>query len=212
MKKIFIITMILIELFLLHEKSAYAWKEEYTHPAISESAVNNSTLKVCSNAQSDGSCNYLENYHGFKNVFKHEIAWFSKNNKQNILQWIKEGSTMEDAGSVFKFKLNLSDVRFRNHFHNPMKTWDVAGINDVEYGFRTTGNSLILWAQNVMAGSTGDDQNDFPEGDWSWDTTREFFLNALIASDKTSREENWAKTFRGIGHQLHLIQDSSVPA
>jgi hypothetical protein len=48
-------------------------------------------------------------------------------------------------------------------------------------------------------------------GDWSWQKTREYFYAALTSVNETDRQANFAKTFSGLGHQMHLLQDAAVP-
>ncbi len=90
-----------------------------------------------------------------------------------------------------------------------MKPWSQAGLNDI-----WTGESSLLWAQD------GAYQQNFPDGDWSWQKIREYYYIALTgkdfsglgaAPDKTKREEYFAQTFKGLGHQMHLIQDAAQP-
>ena len=80
--------------------------------------------------------------------------------------------------------------------------------------FHTAGQSSLLWAQD------GANQENFPEGNWSWKKIREYFYTALTGKDfngsdvaltKAQRDEYFARTFRGLGHQIHLIQDAAQP-
>ena len=50
------------------------------------------------------------------------------------------------------------------------------------------------------------------EESYSWHDVRSYYYQALTAADKTTRENNFAKTFRGLGQVMHLVQDMSVPA
>ena len=50
-----------------------------------------------------------------------------------------------------------------------------------------------------------------PGGDWSWNMTRQKYLNALTSGSKSIRDTNFANTFQGLGQLMHLIQDISVP-
>jgi len=115
---------------------------------------------------------------------------------REVQLWIEEGSRREDD---FGF-LALSS-RFLNHFHHPLRSpWSQAGLSDGLF----TGRSSGIWAQT---------QNQTTStGSWSWQETRERFHRALTSPNKADRESFLAQTFRGLGHQIHLIQDaSSVP-
>jgi hypothetical protein len=74
--------------------------------------------------------------------------------------------------------------------------------------------SSLLWAQD------GSYQERFYEGNWSWSKAREHYYTALtgrdfggnaLPADEVKRKEYFARTFRGLGHQMHLLQDTAVP-
>ncbi|GEM_PF-4307131 len=69
-----------------------------------------------------------------------------------------------------------------------------------------SGESALKWAQD------GSKQSVSVGGDWSWKKIRDFYYSALTAKNDTDRQANFAQTFRGLGHQMHLMQDMSVPA
>ncbi|WP_089936921.1 hypothetical protein [Candidatus Entotheonella palauensis] len=118
--------------------------------------------------------------------------------KKEASQWIEEGTAFEDAGKIIDQVTGRA--RFANHFHNPIEAWSSAGLSDIQNGLST-----ILWAQNT------DEQTHAPEGDWSWQTIRDFYFDALTQSSEHERQASFAKTFRGLGHQIHLIQDAAQP-
>jgi len=83
-------------------------------------------------------------------------------------------------------------IRWMRHFYNPLSlTWKDAGL--VPY------TSSILWAQT-------DSQ------EWSWHDTRQFYFDALTATESDKRDAAFYDTFLGLGHVIHLIEDASVPA
>jgi hypothetical protein len=49
-------------------------------------------------------------------------------------------------------------------------------------------------------------------GEWSWTKARNSYYEGLTASDKGAREGKLADTFFSLGHIMHLVADSSVPA
>ncbi|MDA8240452.1 MAG: hypothetical protein M0Z67_08800 [Nitrospiraceae bacterium] len=120
-------------------------------------------------------------------------------NGEKIIRWIKDGGIKEDE-PVYSRSLN--------HFHNPLKTWDIAG-------FKGTFQLSVIWAQ---------DQGAFGSlwgGDFSWKKDREYFYTALtgkdfsgnmIAPTQSEKGKYFANTFRGIGQVMHLVEDASVPA
>jgi hypothetical protein len=112
-------------------------------------------------------------------------------------RWLQEGSRLEDAGT-----------RPLNHFHvptitNPTKTTlETAGLSDLPI-FIPNGESALLWAQD------GDNQRAKTSGDWSWSKVREHQYNYLTSLTKADEDANLARMLKGLGYQMHLIQDMS---
>ena len=101
-------------------------------------------------------------------------------------------------------------TRSVNHFHNPLKPWTEAGLNDF-LGVERRGRSQVLWAQSLYQDIGGS---------WSWQDARRYFYIALtgkgfngtvVAEKPEDREVYFARTFRAIGQLMHLVQDASVP-
>lgn len=109
--------------------------------------------------------------------------------------WVRDGSAFEDQPAK----------RVVNHFHNPMKPWNLAGLTILG---DQLGQSSVLWQQNPdqdgLLGLNG--------GTWSWPKARQLFITALTSSAAADREAAFAKTFRALGQLMHLVQDASVPA
>ena len=113
---------------------------------------------------------------------------------KRIEDWVREGSAREDDYTTFP------SGRFRNHFHHPLRSWGNAGLSDT-----FTGQSSVVWAQTRG-------QPAAMTGSWSWQETRDRFALALTTALQKDRDRWLAQTFRGLGHQAHLIQDAaSVP-
>ena len=199
MKKICIVKLSLLVflIFSFHDPVS-AWDNQVTHRDLSKYAAASSTLRLCNNAQ-DQKCDYLKNL-GLDKGLLEILEWNGSSTikKGKVEDWLREGAFLEDAGS--RIDALTGKARFNNHFHNPLKPWDEAGLSDIQ-----TGESSLKWAQDGSA------QMNRVEGDWSWQTVRNYFYNALIATDNSSRQTNFAKTFRGLGHQIHLLQDAAVP-
>src|SRR4030042_6378772 len=102
--------------------------------------------------------------------------------------WLGHGGRMEDDPII----------RTRHHFHNPLKTWNEAGLI---YG-TTVGRSSIIWAQS---------EYQISGGSFSWQNVRNYFYLALTSKYQSGRGYNFAETFRGLGQLMHLISDASVP-
>jgi len=92
-----------------------------------------------------------------------------------------------------------------HHFHNPLATWDTAGLGLIEIGRHriVDGDSSIVWAQKPAG-----EQND---GDFSWHDVRGYYYQALVSTDPGARESYFWQTFEGLGRLMHLVQDATVP-
>jgi hypothetical protein len=131
--------------------------------------------------------NYLRNI-GFEGGLKEPFL------NNTVEDWIQDGSTFEDANR-----------NYFNHFHNPLKAWQDAGLDidllfinpllDPFVDLIVNSQSSLLWAQHS--------KNEF-----SWQNIREYFYDALT----TGSEASFAKTFEGLGHLIHLLQDAAQPA
>lgn len=190
-----------------------AWDNDVTHKDLSKYAAENSVL-------SKGNGDYLENL-GINNALDEYFLWDQI--KYNIKDWLREGAELEDAGRTSQMICGYG--RSFNHFHNPLNPWDRAGLNGdlpnlcppfIPPIRQVTGESSMLWAQDSASQATYTDL----EGDWSWETVREYFYSALTgedfngdvkASTQLQRKEYFARTFKGLGHQMHLVQDKAVP-
>jgi hypothetical protein len=180
-----------------------------THEQLTFFATRHSSLKPC-NAINNDNCNKLVSL-GLEKGIEEGLVW---DNTYEVWQWIIKGADKEDAGRLENMATNTA--RFNNHFHNPLKTWDKAGLDDwiLIFPFHVGGKSSLLWAQDSAYQS---DLNllgsaKWPEGDWTWEKTRENFYTALTAQNENDRQEFFARTFRGLGHQVHLLEDKAVPA
>lgn len=188
-KKILAYYMFLSILTLVFSTNGFSWDNEVTHKDLSKFAAENSVLDV-----SKG--NYMKNL-GYNFGLSEKFTWGNKT--QSVLLWLREGAFLEDAGS--NLDVVAGKARFNNHFHNPLKLWEAAGLSDMQ-----SGESSVLWAQDSNKQSTS------VGGDWSWQKTRLCYYNALTAQTDNDRQTFFACTFMGLGYQIHLIQDMSVPA
>jgi hypothetical protein len=171
---------IVIAIIILNTIST-AYDTDNIHPKINENAITQSTVD-----------NYLKIQLGFINGIKEVFK-----NKE-IKEWIKEGGKLEDE----------TNCRSRNHFHDPLKPWDNAGLNNAAVntycmlsGEKYSVSSSLIWAQNP-----------FSDNLWSWTKARNYYYKALTSTIKDERDQNFAYTFRSLGQVMHLIADSSVPA
>ncbi|MEM2983162.1 MAG: hypothetical protein QXH17_08375, partial [Candidatus Bathyarchaeia archaeon] len=139
---------------------------------------------------------------GFDKGLIHKLQWNNKN--WSVLDWIKYGSEREDSYIILDY-LPIWDLRSDNHFHKATvqkENWGEAGLNDMRRG-----ESSILWAQDFYG-----TQSRYTEGNWSWQRTRDYYYKALTSQSDTEWQGNFARTFKGLGHQMHLVQDVAVPA
>ncbi|MBI4837629.1 MAG: hypothetical protein HY806_00440 [Nitrospirae bacterium] len=190
--RLFRIALFLLIILVTNSQSVYPLSVE-THETINEIVANGTMNSFSLNG-------YLINNLGLSGG----VNEFFDNKK--VYTWFALGGRYEDIPpwTIIPY------VRSVNHFHNPLKLWNEAGLNDV-----FTGTSSVIWAQDQSSAgiSLG--------GDWSWKKAREYFYIALtgkdfngnlVATDKAQRDAYFAKTFRAVGQLMHLVQDSSVPA
>lgn len=108
-----------------------------------------------------------------------------KINGKEVFKWISDGGEYEDKG-----------IRSKNHFLNPLTN---KGLYEAVFL-----PSALEWSLKPV-GAQGEES-------YSWHDVRSYYYQALTTADKATRETNFAKTFRGMGHVMHLVQDMSVPA
>lgn len=188
-RKIRYICILILIFSLISAKYSIAWDDKVTHKDISKFAAEHSVL-----GKNKG--DYLKNI-GFDNSLDEMIIWNGVSHE--VFEWLRVGAELEDAGSYWD--AIMGRARYNNHFHDPTKLWNVAGLNDMQ-----SGESSLVWAQDSVKQETS------IGGDWSWQKTREHYYNALTKTTDTERQTYFAQTFRGLGQQMHLIQDVSQPA
>jgi hypothetical protein len=184
-----------------YNKSAFSWDNNVTHIIISKYALNSSILGA-------NDSTYLQIL-GFSRGTEEFLTW--NNSRRQLQDWLAEGTKNEDG--------NLREL---NHFFNPLMPWSEAGL----WSASRLWNSTVVWAQNsnaqaawnrpIISDPSLDMPWDFsdttPINDWSWQTTRGYYYSALTAANDVDHQANFAKMFRGLGQQMHLLQDMSVPA
>jgi hypothetical protein len=79
---------------------------------------------------------YLRDQLGLSKGVKEEF-----NGKQTII-WVGEGGIKEDEPEGIPRQI-VGKARNQNHFHNPLKPWDQAGLHVVPYAWR----SSVVWGQ-----------------------------------------------------------------
>ena len=164
---------ILTSVLVLHGGYVHPF-EVSTHRELSQRAVRSSNLDNILKTQ-------LNVLRGIENdIF----------NDNTVIDWIEDGSEREDDSG-----------RFFNHFHNPLRRWDEAGLRVLG---DQVADSSILWGQ-----SPGLQPSEEP---FPWQDAGEDFFKGLTAPTRDQREGQLALTFRALGQLNHLIQDAAVPA
>lgn len=198
------ISFILIASILLCISQSFSLEKE-THEEINKIIANQTISEFSLN-------DYLINHLGFTDGVGEFLEGYSgkfkKDKRQRTWEWISEGGRTEDEPDGL-LRLVVNRGRSNNHFHNPLESWDRAGLDSpyiilfpTPITLHYTGESSVVWAQNP-------DQN--PSGRWSWHDARNYFYGALTATSKAQKESQFANTFRCLGQLMHLIQDASVP-
>ncbi len=113
-----------------------------------------------------------------------------------VTQWVIIGSHAED-----------DHIRPCNHFHNPLRNWDDAGLMIVPFPTLvciSINFSSVIWGQNPQAQPASFDS--------TWQKARETFFEGLKAQSQSVREKKISETLRTLGHLIHLVQDAAQPA
>lgn len=124
-------------------------------------------------------------------------------NGKRVLDWFVEGGATEDKALASE---NLGAAfRSRHHFHNPLLSWDQAGLNATSIcpPFFLSGKASVRWAQDPSQGLSGQA---------AWADARQAFLQALTLPSKAERDTAWIRTFQILGQQMHLVEDLAAPA
>jgi hypothetical protein len=188
--KVFAFTMLMTLSTLLFNPSVWAWDNEVTLRDLTDIAADRSVL-------SPNGPNFLSKI-GFTKDYGEMLLWenhqcddrtYQTNCK--VIDWLKYGAEKEDAKKWVEW-----EGRFQNHFHNPLSG---KGLSDLQ---TQTQMSCLEWAQSSAAQAAP----DTPEGDQSWPTLRQLYREALTTKDETARRAKFAQLFKGLGHQMHLVQ------
>ncbi|GKT07184.1 hypothetical protein [Desulforhabdus sp. TSK] len=177
--------MIFIFGLLIGIRAASAYDDEQAHPKINKLAVVNSNISTI-----------VQNQLGMSGGVDTVLLQPTLTGIQaiTVLELLELGGTKEDA-----------ETRYMNHFHDPLKPWEIAGLG--------LHKSSLLWAQEFLSGSGQgcEPTSDVYEADfnaYSWISAKNFYYQAI----KTGSNALWAKTFRALGQVMHLLADSAVPA
>jgi len=183
MRKMIIVAALLVVSTLIPYSSSWPLERE-THEEINRDAI---LFKYGIDLD-----NYLKNTLNIKEGI--DTIYFDR----YVYDWIALGGKDEDDDPTYRRSLN--------HFHDPIRSWDTAGLKDSHIGliFFQKSESSILWGQ--------ESSQDLITGNYSWRNAREYYYNALIADSEDKRNSNLADTFYAVGHVMHLVEDSSVPA
>jgi hypothetical protein len=186
-------TWFLLLLILVQCSIAYALNQP-THELVNEVALNFSAVS-----------DVLRDLHGFERGTEERFTG------RSVREWVRAGGNREDSPLC----------RAANHFHDPLKPWNGAGLTDPNgLAFLCSSDapiSSLIWAQRTIQEGVPNGQCD-PDlqppllgGTWSWPEARNCLVRALTSADPTARDKAWATVFRTMGHLMHLITDASVP-
>ncbi len=232
MQKKTLTTVLFVAIFLGLCQPLYSWEKTYTHPALSKEAVGLSQVDNYLKNElgiSEGVNKQLQLY---TYSFPIEDIWLMADlfqrgldydiDTRTILDWIKTGSILEDA--------KLRQARSRHHFYDPTCNFQdfnepgrSAGLDNITdhpnysslialltyiFGteFDVTGESALHWA--IEGTSTKQPTTNYQ----TWESTRQYFYEALTEETPDLREHYLALTLLSVGHLLHLIEDMGVPA
>lgn len=183
---------------VLQSNILYGYDDQVTHPEITRKAASDvSNLNA-----------YLKTSLGFSTGLDSHLPSDSTDPNRTILKLLTGGSTAEDYPLC----------RATNHFHNPLKSWDRAGISTISWPLcpswdvtsYSTRHSALTWATG-FASYNGPIINRTNQ-QMGWDYARDDYYSAMISNNNTAREDYFAKTFQSVGQVMHLLQDMAVPA
>ncbi|MGV8073115.1 MAG: hypothetical protein AB2L11_00940 [Syntrophobacteraceae bacterium] len=157
--------------FVQRQPFSSAYDDEIVHRNVNQAAAYKSSLDTFMKHQ-------LGLTSGVNTSFQERKAW----------EWLREGGKLEDRYP-----------RWLQHFHDPLKSWDSAGL---DLPLLSPELSSLVWAQ------LSDDPQGDPHNEFSWTAARKSYYRAL----KTGSEADWALTFRILGQVMHLVSDAAVPA
>jgi len=177
---IFAATTLFLALSFLITKNTYAWNNTESHKDITEFA-SKSLTKLS-----------LDRY--IRDKFGHEDGMDTEVVGDALGEHLRNGSELEDA------KEPPNEYRAKNHFHDPTKPFEQAGLDNPNLFTDGTGQSAILWGESSR------------ENVWNLEDFYRYLYNSFTVVSAEGREESLALAFRNAGHLLHLLQDMSVPA
>jgi Tol biopolymer transport system component len=191
MKKQFIIQYAIWIIFSIFQTvNAWGWNDEVTHKSITDYAASNSKWSNEDRIRSIG-------FRKLDDILiwdGHICDDRTKKNNCTLIDWLLYGSEKED-------KTTGPITRTINHFHDPYRN---TGLSDVPFPM-PDGISALFWAQDST------NQSSALEGDQSWPKLRQIYSLALRHTEDSTRRALFAQLFKGLGHQMHLLQDMAVP-
>ncbi len=210
MKRWILVSFILLFMFIQNQRVLAL--SGLTHKLVSKYALFNSKTFY----YIDELGNYFETKFlkeiGYENGIKTSLFQYSSLSsifKFSIEDIIFQASIDEDKGPAGLIGDLKNDwMRSSNHFHNPLAlNWDEGKLSDGPtqfHGDNAGYRSAIIWAQSIS-------QQLYMEGDNSWGTIRNNYYTALTETNKEIKAIAFSSVFKGLGHQIHLIEDMSVP-
>ena len=144
--------------------------------------------------------NTLNNF-SFDAYLKSEIGFHSGTEAvlkfRTISKWMALGGRYEDLPPW-----TPPYIRSVNHFHDPLS----------DEGFTGIWGSGVLFGQSSIKWALAPQHTQVPGGFYSWSDVRNYYYQALTSEERTTRDQSFVDTFRGLGQLMHLVQDASVPA
>ncbi|MGB8369667.1 MAG: hypothetical protein WCF71_10290 [Verrucomicrobiia bacterium] len=133
------------------------------------------------------------------------------------VQCMVEGSAAEDAPTT-EYAKDAGGWRSYNHFYDPLDTTYGKGLSDVPNDHRSlVGTNSFAWGSisNCLGvnygGYFGVAANNNTVNAWSWQNARGYEWLGLTATNALDRTFALENMFEAIGHEMHLLQDTSQP-
>ena len=191
--------------------------------------------QISFNAIKKSSLNSILNQIGFSGGIDQKIIGCKE---KSIKDWVQYGSSWEDNitwKNSFRFSMFGERGVMYCHFYNPL--YDIGYYNLDDNENRVEKGESLIHRMNDYVGTGVNGW--FHHNEWSYQMARDLYYAALTGDstqheywymldeityfyqykfegkenmNHEEREQFFAWTFQALGHTLHLIQDSSVPA
>jgi len=179
-RRLFIDIFLVFLLINLGIHNAEAWNDKQSHKDISQFAVGSMA--------SISLDRYVKDKIGYEEGMDVQVG------EDDLMVFIRYGSQLEDGREPD------GAYRAKNHFHDPTRPFDKAGLNNPNFMMDGFGQSAALWGESGR------------ENVWTLEDFYDYLYGSFTAANAEARKGMLADAFRTAGHLMHLLEDMAVPA